>query len=240
MRVDGAGEIEALALDAVKFTQASLPNAPDSVEGRRGNPRNDSVTDMAFVEGKLFIAGLSNEEFASTLRSVAYPFRGVGPGAGIEIYHGAHGALETHSPVYTFVPYKIDNEDHLIAGYLCTPLVRLPVKDLTAGAKVRGVTIAELGNGNRPIDMIVYKKDGKDFLLMSNTSRGVMKIPTAEFGTQTPITERVPRGQTLAGVPYETVEALAGVEQLDRLDDARAIVIARDASGLHLKAVDLP
>ena len=44
-----------------------------------------------------------------------------------------------------------------------------------------GTTIAELGNRNRPLDMIVYKKDGKEFLLMSNNSRGVMKIPTDGF-----------------------------------------------------------
>ena len=31
--------------------------------------------------------------------------------------------------------------------------------------------------------MIVYKKDGKDFLLMANNSRGVMKIPTGDFAS---------------------------------------------------------
>ncbi len=41
-----------------------------------------------------------------------------------------------------------------------------------------GTTIAELGNRNRPTDMIVYSKDGKDYLLIANTSRGVMKVPT--------------------------------------------------------------
>jgi hypothetical protein len=30
------------------------------------------------------------------------------------------------------------------------------VSSLTPGAKVRGTTIAELGAGNRPIDMVVY------------------------------------------------------------------------------------
>ena len=60
--------------------------------------------------------------------------------------------------------------------------------DLKPGAKVMGTTIAELGNGNRPIDMVVYNKDGRDFLLMSNNSRGVMKIPTEQFGSATAIT----------------------------------------------------
>ena len=42
----------------------------------------------------------------------------------------------------------------------------------------KGKTIAELGNRNKPLDMISYKKEGKDYLLMANSSRGVMKIST--------------------------------------------------------------
>jgi hypothetical protein len=40
----------------------------------------DSITDMSFVDGKLVVAGLSNEEFASKLRTIAYPFTTVDPG----------------------------------------------------------------------------------------------------------------------------------------------------------------
>ena len=98
----------------------------------------------------------------------------------------------------------------------------------TGTQKVVGTTIAELGAGNRPLDMVVYKKDGKEFLLMSNTSRGVMKIPTAGFGTAPPITARV--GGT-AGVAFETIATMTGVEQMDLLDAQRSIVIARDSTG---------
>jgi hypothetical protein len=56
-----------------------------------------------------------------------------------------------------------------------------PLASLKPGAKVTGTTIAELGNRNRPLDMIVYQKGGQDYLLMANNSRGVMKIPTAAF-----------------------------------------------------------
>ena len=38
--------------------------------------------------------------------------------------------------------------------------------------------IAEFGAGNRVLDMIVYRKGGQEFLLTTNNSRGVMKIPT--------------------------------------------------------------
>jgi hypothetical protein len=238
LRVDGAGKLDVIAFDGLKHTKVTLPNPPNASEGPR-NPRPQSVTDMAFIDGKLYVAGLSNEEFASKLRAISYPFSAADHGTSVEIYHGNHGQFETRSPVYTFVPYKIDNQPHLIAGYLCTPLVKFPLANLKPGAKVVGTTIAELGNRNRPLDMIVYKKDGKEFLLMSNNSRGVMKIPTDTFGTAAAITTRVdtPTG----GVAYETIAALKGVEQLDLLDDRQTLLLARNEAGaLNLQAVPLP
>src|SRR5215510_9471502 len=104
LRVDGDGKVQAIALDTVTFTSVALSNAPASAEGRR-NPRADSVTDMAFVSGKLIVAGLSNEEFASKLRSFTYPFATADAGTSVEIFHGNHGQLETRAPVYTFIPY---------------------------------------------------------------------------------------------------------------------------------------
>ena len=198
-----------------------------------------SITDMAFVDGRLYVAGLSNEEFSSKLRSVPYPFSTVDNGASVEIYHGNHGAFETRSPVYTFVPYKMNGETNLIAGYLCTPLVKFPVSGLKPGGKVLGTTIAELGNRNRPLDMVLYKKGGKEFLLMSNNSRGVMKIPTDGFATAEKI-NRASRAKPAASA-YETVTSMKGVEQLDLLDAANTIVLTRtDAGALNLQVVALP
>jgi hypothetical protein len=240
LRVDGAGKIEALGVDKVKYSKVDLPNAPVANEANPArNPRTSSITDMAFIDGRLYVAGLSNEEFSSKLRSVAYPFSTVDGGTSVEIYHGNHGAFETRSPVYTFVPYKVNGEMNLIAGYLCTPLVKFPVNSLQPGAKILGTTIAELGNRNRPLDMIVYKKGGREFLLMSNNSRGVMKIPTDTFGTAEKITARV--AAETSGVPFEAVTSMKGIEQLDLLDDARTIVLARaDGGALNLDIVALP
>jgi hypothetical protein len=67
----------------------------------------------------------------------------------------------------------------------------LPDRLAQAGQKVQGVTVAELGAGNRPLDMILYKKDGTDFLLMSNNSRGVMKIRAGDVAGASPITAPV-------------------------------------------------
>jgi hypothetical protein len=186
MRVDGTGALTLVSLDGLKMSKATLPNAPSAEAAARRNPRMESITDMAFVDGKLVVAGLSNEEFSSKLRSIAYPFKDVENGTSVEIFHGNHGGLETRSPVISFVPYKLANTPYLIAGYTCTPLVKFPVASLVPGAKILGTTIAELGAGNRPTDMIVYRKDGKDYLLIANTSRGVMKVPTDGFATAAP------------------------------------------------------
>ena len=46
---------------------------PPRSDGGRSNRRSRS-RDMAFVDGKLYVAGLSNEEFASKFWAVPYPF----------------------------------------------------------------------------------------------------------------------------------------------------------------------
>ncbi len=240
LRVDGAGKLEELSLDNVKHAKVSLANAPaaDAKDGRGNSLRVEAITDLHYVDGTVFLAGLSNEEFASKLRAVAFPFVSSDAGTSVEIYHGNHGQFETRSPVRTFVPYEVKQEAHLLAAYTCTPLVKFPVKDLKPGAKLVGTTIAELGNRNRPLDMIVYKKDGGEFLLMSNSSRGVMKMSTKGIEGYEAITERV--GGT-KGLPYETLADWKGIEQLDKLDDANALVLARSEGGaLELKSVALP
>jgi hypothetical protein len=236
LRIDGAGKITMVNLEPVKFTSVALPNpAAVSTSGRGG--RSQSITDMAFVNGRIYVAGLSNEEFASKLWSVAYPFAATDRGASVETFHGNHGRLETNAPVMSFVAYTIANEPHIVAGYTCTPLVKFPVSALKPGEKVLGTTMAELGAGNQPIDMVIYKKDGQDFLLLANTRHGVMKIPTSSFATAEPITARV--GGT-AGT-FERIASMTGVEQLDLLDAQRSIVITRGADGArNLTAIVLP
>jgi len=235
VRLDGKGDLTLVATNALKYSKVALPNAPDA----ENRSRREAITDIAVSGGRIFVAGLSNEEFASKLWSIAYPFSAADRGTSIEIFHGNHGRLETRSPIYSFVPYTVNGKPMLIAGYLCTPLVRIPVDALASGTKLLGTTIAELGNGNRPIDMIVYKKDGQEFLLMANTSRGVMKIPTATFGSETPIT--APVSAETAGVKYEKISTMTGVEQLDLLDATHSILIAKAADGTRsLQVVILP
>lgn len=239
LRVGSSGKLEELSLGAVKYAKVALPNAPaaDAKDARAASRRQEAITDMAFVDGRLFVAGLSNEEFASNLRAIPFPFRDSGPGTNVEIFHGAHGRFETNAPIRTFVAYKIKEQQHILAAYTCTPLVSFPVTDLRPGVKVLGKTIAELGNRNRPLDMIVYKKDGKDFILLNNSSRGVMKITAAGLDGFQAITAKT----DITGVPYQTIDGLKGVQHLDRLDERYALMLMQaDGGSLDLKTVALP
>ena len=142
---------------------------------------------MAFVNGNVMVAGMSNEEWSSALRSIPYPFKTAAKGTQLQIWHSSHGRYETQSPVRTFVPYTIDGKEYVLAAYTCTPLVKIPVSDLKAGAQVKGVTISDLGAGNQPLDMVPYKKDGHEFILIANSSFGVVKLHADNLGQYKPI-----------------------------------------------------
>lgn len=229
VRITADGQPELVALDKVRFSRAELPDPAAESTPEPGkkqvNRRLEAITDIAYTDGKVLVAGLSNEEFSSSLRAIPFPFKAVARGTSVEIYHGAHGAYETRSPVRTFVPYKVGNQDQVLAAYTCTPLVQFAVDDLKPGAKVKGKTIAEFGNRNRPLDIVVYKKDGKDFLLMANSSRGVIKVAADQITGAGPITAKVADTQ---GLKFEKLD-WAGINQLDLLDSRHALVVRGDA-----------
>lgn len=244
VRVNAAGELSRVGLDKVAFVKAELPNAPeDKVVGegnRRMNRRMESITDLAYVEGKVIVSGASAGASSSTVRELVFPFKTADAGTPIEIYHAAHGRLEDNATVRAFVPFTIGGEPSLLAGFTCTPLVKFPLSELHQGKKTRGTTVAELGNRNRPLDMIVYKKDGKDFLLMANSARGVMKVSTENIQRKDGLVEPVTGGGT-AGQSFETIAEWKGVVQLDRLNDTHAIILVQAEGGAsHLKTVPLP
>ena len=231
LRAAPGGKLTEVSLASIKHMSVALLDQP-----QQDRQRMETITQLKYVDGKVLIAGLSNEEFSSSLRSIPFPFQAASKGTGIEIWHGSHGRFETQAPVRTFVPYEIKGEKAILAAYTCTPLVRIPVSELKAGNKVKGTTIAELGNRNKPIDMIVYAKGGKHYILMANSSRGVMKLTADNLETYQPITKQT----ETTGVPYETIASLKGVQHLDKYDDANALVLMGDSSSLDLRTVPLP
>ncbi|MEX1231194.1 MAG: hypothetical protein WEB58_13190 [Planctomycetaceae bacterium] len=243
VRIDAAGNVEKISLDNVPFLKATLPNVPEDKitgEGKRAkNRRDEAITDLAYVDGKVLVSGLTNDAAPSNVRSIAFPFAESATGANIEFYHGAHGRSEDYAAVRTFVPFNIDGEPTLLAGFTCTPLVRFSLDNLTDGGKAVGTTVAELGNRNMPLDMIVYEQGGERFLLMANNNRGVMKISTQDIGRKEGITAPVKDGGT-AGQKFETIEDLNGTVQLDRLNDELGVIIQSANDQLQLRTVKLP
>jgi hypothetical protein len=252
-RVDATGAVSIVSLDNEKRATVSLVDAPASTPEARQNPRMLTITDMNYVNGNLLVAGLSNEEWSSSLRSIPYPFTSAAKGTTLQIWHASHGRYETAAPVRTFVPYTISGQQYILAAYTCTPLVKIPVSDLQPGAQVKGTTIADLGSGNQPLDMIPYKKDGHEYILVANSSRGVMKLKADDLGSYEKIdSPTVPNPPTnIFGVPYDTLQDLKGVQHIARIDDGNALLLVGEFTGqsyapgapkgpLNLQTIALP
>jgi hypothetical protein len=227
IKLDRAGQFAVLDLKDVPFSSVTLSN-PSSKN------RTETITGLNYVKGKVYVAGLSNEEFASKLRGIPFPFKEADKGASVEIFHGAHGRVETNSPVRTFTIYDIGGETNVLASYTCTPLVKFPVESLKPGEKVRGTTVAELGNQNKPLGMFVYSKGGKDYLLMSNSRHGVIKVKLEGIDKVEPINKKI---NGLAGLTYDKIAELKDVVQIDKLDGENMVYLTKEST---LNTVPLP
>ncbi|AGU53449.1 hypothetical protein VAPA_2c08930 [Variovorax paradoxus B4] len=221
-------------LKAAASTSVALRDAPTSDYSfwKETPERSFTVTDMKWREGELFVAGLSNQDFASTLRRVKYPFDAKQSITSVEIYHAGHNLIETRAPIRAMSFASWGGKSYLVAAYTCTPLVTIPLDDLRDGAHIRGKTVAELGYGNTPADMVSYSRteQGKteDFLLLANFDRVSNVIPVSQLeatGPRPGMDKQVPFGQ-LAGV--EVMQApLAGTLRLDNLDEKSFVVVRR-------------
>ena len=221
-------------LNASKSTSIELRDAPTSnFKFWNETPeRSFTVTDMKWRDGELYVAGLSNQDFASTLRRVKFPFDAQQSVTSVEIYHTGHNLIETRAPIRAMSFATLGGNPYLVAVYTCTPLVLIPVDELKDGAHVRGKTIAELGYGNTPADLIAFTKtdQGKteDFLLLVNFERGSSIIPVSQLeaaAARPGIETVVPFGQ-IVGLDVTPIP-LVGTTRIDNLDEQTFIVVRR-------------
>lgn len=231
LRITPAGAIDEVKLDKVKHTWVDIANP--IAEGKPAaswkkapeSERADAVSDMRFVNGKLYVAGLSNEEFASAMRVYDYPFTAGAASVRLEVYHGAHGKWETESPVRSFLPQTIQGKQYLLTSYLCTPVTLFPVDELKDKAHVKGTTIAELGFGNFPVDMVAYQQQGKGYVLIVNSTRGLMRISAEELAKpHAAITKQADQG---AGAKFEQVRG-QGVLAAENFGEKHLLVLQRN------------
>jgi hypothetical protein len=237
LRVDSTGALSVVDLASLPSTRVELPGLPGSQVARRRTSRTMVISDLQYSAGRVIVAGLSNEDFSSTLRVVPYPFGAADRGTSIEIYHTSHFAYETNSPVRTMVPYSHGGEQFLLAAYTCTPLVKLRLSDLKDGAHITGDTLAELGRHNSPIDMILYQRGGQDFLLVANTLHGVQRLSLSGFDKFEPVNQD---GGDDSQIPVQRIASLKAVVLLDAYDETRALAMFDLKDRLDLRLVPLP
>ncbi len=225
-------KIEPVSLKELNATSVALNNVPaeDAKDGRGRSLRVTTISDLGYDNGKLLVSGISNKQFASTFRSIPYPFTNVQDEASLEIYHAAHGRYETSAPIRTFTTATINNKKYIVASYTCTPLVLFPMDELKPGMHVKGRTVAEMGSGNTPIDMISLQNGNEWFLMMANTKHPVAKVDYKNIAAfESTLTEPVKGGGT-AGVQF-TATPLTGVLQMDKLDDKQVLILQKKSNG---------
>ncbi|MGZ5134294.1 MAG: hypothetical protein ACXWCG_04060 [Flavitalea sp.] len=224
------GKIESVPLKDLTYTSVVLNNSPaEDAKDQRGRPlRISTISDLGYADGNLMVSGLSNHEFSSSFKSIPYPFTTKQDESTLEIYHAAHGKYETSAPIRTFTTTEINGKKYLVASYTCTPLVLFPLDELKPGMHVKGRTVAEMGSGNTPIDMITIKKGNESFLMLANTRHPVAKVDYKNLATfEGTLTEPV---KGTAGVQFIAMPML-NVMQMDKLDQAQVVVIQKKENG---------
>ncbi len=182
------GELEVLDLAAIPHSQAAIPDEPDpSARLEFDAQRSFAITDVTFHGGEVFVSGVSNQRFASTLHRIPFPFTSRMATSTVEIWHPVHGEFETRAPIIRHLVREVGGTPYLFAVYGCTPLVRFPLAALTDGAHVRGDVIGELGYGSNPLDMLVFADPaGREQLLVSIDTRSASRIAVLDLATAPP------------------------------------------------------
>jgi len=243
--IDASGSVKVLDLNGSKHTSVTVPSVPsaDKTLWRDTPLATLTVTDMVFHQGKLFVAGLSNATFASTLRVFDFPFSGTGTvSASVEMYHPVHNQNETRAPIRKMAIVDIKGEPTIVAAFTCTPLVTVPVREIRDGAHIVGRTIAELGWGSAPVDMVTFDTEQGPVVLLTNSHKAADLIPVAAIadsvskpGLKTPI--KFP-AEPLAGV-RSTYIPMAGIAQLSVQNNEFLVGLRRNEASGAMELVSL-
>jgi hypothetical protein len=239
IKVDRLGKLFSFSLSNVNYYETSLADVP-SKSPHQYFTLSSAITDMAFIDGELFVSGLSGEAFSSKLRRFQYPFTSKTEAVQLEIFHPSHDRFETNSPIETFLPFPVNGKMHIVAGYGCAPLAKFPLTEVrSTKEQLRGVTVAELGGGNRPLDMISFKDGGIDYIVIANSDRTLMQISSEDLDKQEEVVKGATRVPIYAsvGVKYLSI-AEVGITQLDDFNESNYLVVQRntDDGSLNLRS----
>lgn len=247
--VDGDGTAKPLALASLNHVRITLPST-DAASIR-------NISDLAFTQERILVTGQSNEEFSSKIFSIPLPLSSDSTGGiySAETYHISHKRWETKAPIQSFIPFDDHGTPCVLGAFACTPLAKFPLKDIAAGANIRGTSVVELGSGNRPLDVFSYA-NSKGAWVVTNTLRFHQPLfgPSKYWGVrvsldllnrnapeqinENAIHRNVKEPAQTAGI--EIMETLQGAVQVDKLNDEEMVVLREGGDRLRLETCKLP
>ncbi|HAB14486.1 MAG TPA: hypothetical protein DCE47_22610 [Planctomycetaceae bacterium] len=248
LTIDGSSKVAAVNLAKARHVRITLPGD--------GKAKVSNVTGVKLAGSRVLAAGQSGREFASKIYSIPLPLEHGNSAAvySTETFHVAHGRWETRAPIQSFIPIKEKGKTYIVGSFNCTPIAKFPVDGLESGAKIKGTSVVELGSGNRPVDMFIYKKGGKDWLV-TNTDRFHHKRrpigPSQYWGCRVDmkylgakeINEKAARRtvkKKKGPEGMEVLDVLFGVKHIDQFANDKVVVL-RDTKGkLSLEPAVLP
>ncbi len=247
--VDASGHLNAMAMDNLSYVRISLPTAE--------NAQFKNITDLAFAGDRVVVAGQSSEEFANKIYSLPLPLtHGIAANVcSAETYHVSHKRWETKAPIQSFIPYEENGKHYIVGAFACTPIAKFPLDGIQFGSKIQGVSVVELGSGNRPVGMIAYHKDGKKWVV-TNTQRmqknlfgpskywgarvdmNYLTASSADKINENAIQRNVKENKGPEGI--EVVDALFGAMQISQLDNDEIVVLRENGEKQALEMARLP
>jgi hypothetical protein len=86
--------------------------------------------------------------------------------------------------------------------------------------------------------MVPYRKDGHEYILIANSSFGVLKLNADKMESYRTIVE--PERTTVIGPPFEKIGTLTNVQHLAGIDAGNVLVVSGRANPVNLSTVALP
>jgi hypothetical protein len=247
LTIDGAGNIAEFGLDNVKYSSYSLAVPKGAIT---------KVTDIAWAGGKIVAATQATDKFASRVFTINPAAKDGSPmQISTKTFHTGHNRWETQAPLRVLMPYLDSGKTNVVGSFTCTPIVRYDLEDAKNDDQIVGSSVVELGQGNTPRNMFSYERDGKRYLLIAvgrNNKKPAFGFPSAYWVARVDadllketnnINERAPwrvGGANKAGDRVEVAREYFGTQQMDRLDETRALAIMEGKGGFTLRALPLP
>ena len=245
------GAIRRMDLARSPHTEQKLkdPNTQDFRLWSDVSLRSMTITAMKFFKNRLYVSGLSNAEFSSTLRVIDVPFTGQGSSTSVDLYHTVHDQMETRAPMRNLDFVTANGTDYLVGTYTCTPFVAIPLDQLKDGAHVTAKTLAEMAVGNTPIDLFSYtaqdwNKNQYPVMLLTNKNHAAELIKVADIitaigqdGMTTPVATS---GVDKAGMPSENIPQLIGFVRAADQNPYHIAALRRDPETGTLGSVLVP